>query len=116
MKKQKPPNPPARTPVLPTKTKIPGWCAAYVAGHERTDLSEFVEIMTNWHKFQAMIREKHTTTFLVLLLMAELGTKNRPDFVSRIYRRFVTVRREEELAALWKIYPDAGCRAGKFIR
>jgi hypothetical protein len=115
-KKQKPTKRVAAGVAAPNKQTLPAWIASVLARHPLEDSRDYALMISNWRKMQTSLAQSNTAVYVLFLLAAELGGKNRPDFVSRIYRRFATLRRAEELDELWALYPGAGCRDGKFIR
>jgi hypothetical protein len=73
------------------------------------------EAMSNWPKFHALLITIEDVQVLRAYMVVELNTKNRPSFVSRIYKRLRAVREVQELDAMWSIFPGAGTLGGRFM-
>lgn len=71
--------------------------------------------MSNWPKFHRTLRVVTHEATLLSYLCVELETRRRPDIISRVFNRFQTVRRANEIAALQTVAPGAGYRNGRFV-
>ncbi len=98
------------------KLKTPAFCKAGLPIHPPSRHAAMLSDMSNWPKFHAVLIVCDDLPTLRMYLVIELNGKNRPDFVSRIYRRIQAVRESQELDDMWRIFPGAGCRNGQFVR
>lgn len=95
--------------------KAPSWCKPHAAIGGREVCAAMVDAMSNWPKFHALLVTIEDVQVLRAYMVVELNTKNRPSFVSRIYKRLRAVREVQELDAMWSIFPGAGTLGGRFM-